>query len=566
MDRMISEDAMRIFAENEKHRHRRGDKPPRGLYTVDEWAAMVERGAGYTNRVVTFAPEKWRAAVSIDQQEYTRLFAAQFPEVHHVLLSVPGICCAGGAAAWPLLRHDSSTGDVDLFVYANEGLMYKAETVAVELRAAFGPGTNMTEALTPGLVTFYIWRERELSKIQLILRAFRDMDELLHGFDIGSCCVGFDGTTTFMTELAAFSLMHRVNIVFPMYRSISFEARLIKYFRRGVALAFPHLRDGALAEGTPLAMPHMTLTPRIVRGRFAVGTVATSNGSSSSDYDCDGSLGRWLRISSCHRIRFGATKKNLALVASGRSDFVVFGASLMYAAYAKSPPTLGEILPLRMVEHEVDRAIQRVATPKGVNVACLRSLFCMSDAQISAFAVAVAHAAGPVDATHALGPFRSALLEKYRLATERPIEWCILVDPQRQHTASKNPTPESNLAWYGEDAYSETQPAPSTSDSLVAVLGRLEAQNARVRDGDTDLCALCQCDVTRGSNDTITLKCGHTFHCGKERGRCRGLVAWAIMMKRTTCPLCRHDFNEEPKERAPSRTRATAVSIEVHWP
>ena len=103
MDRMISEDATRIFAENEKHRHRRGDKPPRGLYTVDEWAAMVERGAGYTNRVVTFAPEKWRAAVSIDQHEYTSLFASQFPEVHHVLLSVPGICCAGGAAAWPLL-------------------------------------------------------------------------------------------------------------------------------------------------------------------------------------------------------------------------------------------------------------------------------------------------------------------------------------------------------------------------------------------------------------------------------------------------------------------------------
>jgi hypothetical protein len=561
-------DPMRIFAENERHRHRRPDEEPRGLSTVDEWAKLVQSDPGYTNRVVTFAPDNWRTAILINQTEYTRLFSSRFPEVHSVLLSVPGVCVAGGAAAWPFLRHDSSTGDVDLFVYANDGisLMFKAEDVAWRLRAEFA-GASISEALTPGLVTFLIWRDGCFSKIQLILRDFCDMEELLHGFDIGSCCVGFDGKTTFMTELAMFSLMHRVNIVFPMYRSISFEARLIKYFHRGLALAFPHLRDGALVEGVPLVMPHMTLTPRFLRGRFAVGAVTTpSKAEPAGDYECDGSLSRWLRVSSRHRVRYGATRKNVAFVASGKSDFVVFAPSLTYAAYAASPPTLGDILPLRAVEQHVDGAIRRVVTPKGLlDVACLRQLFCMTDAQISAFAVAVARAVGPVDPNHALAPFRSALLEKHRLATERPIEWCIVVDPQRQHTVSRNPTPASNLEWYGEHAFSETQPAPSTDESLVAVLGRMEAQNSQGRWlCDTDLCALCQCDVTRGSKDTITLKCGHTFHCGKERGGCQGLVAWAITLKRTTCPMCRQDFNDSPCDN--NTRRPEASRLEVEWP
>ena len=567
-ERMDRTDPMLIFAENERRRHRRADEEPRGLSTVDEWAELVRSDPGYTNRVVTFAPDDWRTAVVIKQAEYTRLFSSRFPEVHSVLVSVPGVCVAGGAAAWPFLRHDSSTGDVDIFVYANDGLslMYKAEDVARALRAAFA-GASISEALTPGLVTFLIWRDGCFSKIQLILRDFCDMEQLLHGFDIGACCVGFDGNTTFMTELAMVSLMHRVNIVFPMYRSISFEARLIKYFHRGLALAFPHLREGALVAGTPLVMPRMTLTPRFVRGRFAVGAVATtSKAEPVSDYEYDGSLSRWLRVSSCHRVRYGATRKNIAFVASGKSDFVVFGPALMYAAYAASPPTLGDILPLYAVEKHIDGAIRRVVTHKGLlDVACLRKLFCMTDAQISAFAVAVARAVGPVDANHALAPFRSALLEKYRAATERAIEWCIVVDPQRQYTVSRNPTPESDLAWYGEHAFSETQPAASTDESLVAVLGRMHAQNAQWRPCDTDTCALCQCDVTRGSNDTITLKCGHTFHCGKERGGCQGLVAWAI--KRSTCPLCRRDFNNDgPVENLGTRRRPEAARLEVEWP
>ena len=558
----MSDDPMEIIDENEMHRHRCPMRGRTALYTVDEWATLFP--CGYRNRAATFAPERWPTATALKQDEYTCLFTLQFPEVHRLLLSVPGVCVAGGAAAWPFLKHDARTGDVDLFVYANDdrSLMCKADDVARKLRAEFSDA-SMSEALSPGLVTFLIWREGVFSKIQLILRAFSGMDELLYGFDVGSCCVGFDGATTFMTRLAMFSLMHRVNIVFPMYRSISYEARLKKYFDRGVALVLPHLVDGALVEGAALELPHLTLTPRLVRGRFAAGTVATSASGHVSDYDT--SMHEWLKMSSWNRIRRGVNQKNIALVASGKADFVVLGESLRYAEYAESPPTLAEILPPRVIESHIDRAIARAVTSLGlVNVACLRRLFGMTDAQLSTFAVAACDAvcrrAGRVDATHALGPFRRALLEKYRAATERAIEWCIVVDPQRQYTATRNPTPESNRAWYGDRAFSETQPADSTDASLVAIFGRLEAPFDAAY---ASVCALCQYEVA-SSADKITLKCGHTFHWEGDAGGCKGLFAWAVTLRRDTCPMCRRVFASGGAHGA-SGEPARAVRLEVDW-
>jgi hypothetical protein len=557
------DDPLKVVSDNEMHR-RRSPRRGRGLYTVDEWAALFPRG--YTNRVATFAPERWPTATALKQEQYTNLFSSEFPEVQRVLLSVPGVCVAGGAAAWPFLRHDSRDGDVDLFVYANDSrsLMLKADEVARKMRAEFADAT-MSEALAPGLITFLIWRrDGECSKVQLILRDYRDMDELLHGFDVGSCCVGFDGTTTFLTGLGMFSLLHRVNIVSPMYRSITYEPRLKKYFDRGVAMAFPHLRDGALVAGSTLALPHMKLHPRFVRGRLAVGTVTTGVSEKVSDYDC--SLRQWLRASSWHKIRVGITKKNIALIASGRSDFLVLGATLPYAAYAESPPTLEIVLPVRMFEQYIDGAVGAVVTKKGlVNVGCLRRLFGLSDAQLSAFTVAACDAlrsGAGVDASGALAPFRAALLDKYRAAAARTIEWCIVVDPQRQYTASRNPTPESDAAWYGDALFSETPPPVSLDESMCAVFGRLEARELPAV--GAEVCALCQYDVTR-SNNSVTLGCGHTFHFGKESG-CKGFLTWAITLKRTTCPMCRQVFSSFHSGRSSARAARELVRVEVDWP
>ena len=50
-------------------------------------------------------------------------------------------------------------------------------------------------------------------KFQIILRLYNTISEILHGFDLGSCAVGFDGTTVFLTTLGKFCYEHMCNIV-----------------------------------------------------------------------------------------------------------------------------------------------------------------------------------------------------------------------------------------------------------------------------------------------------------------------------------------------------------------
>ena len=564
----LPEDPLEVIAANEMHRRR--DRPlPCGLYTVDEWSTLFP--CCYTNRVPTFAPDRWHTSTPLTQAEYTRMFTREYPEVARILSSVRGLCVAGGAAVWPFLQHDSSAGDVDFFVLGAEyapSLMAKAEEFARALRTEFADA-SISEALTTGLVTFVVWRDGNCTKIQLILRAFRDTHELLYGFDIGSCCVGFDGETTHMTVLAMYALLHRVNIVHPMYRSISFEARLAKYFHRGIALALPFLRDGALVAGTTLALPHMTLRPRFVRGRFATGTVTTDDGN-ASDYEGSARQTRkWLMHPSSRQARIGVERRNIEQVASEGTDFVVFGAGLPLATYAAT--ALSTVLPLSVFERHIDRAIASVVTSKGVDVACLRRLLRLTDDEVSTFTVAACDAlcrrgARRIDASAALSRFRSALVVKYRAAESRPIEWCIVVDPQRQYTATRNPTPESDRAWYGEHAFSSTPPAASSDESIRAIFGRLEARQLPATGPNaTETCALCQCDVTPGDRNAVRLECGHTYHFAKEEeSGCKGLLTWVAMKRReATCPMCRQDLTSGAATRA--TTGRASVRLEVDW-
>lgn len=72
--------------------------------------------------------------------------------------------------------------------------------------------------------------------IQFVLRAYRSPSEVLLGFDVDSCCVGFDGTSCFASPRAWRALVTRVNAIDLSRRSPSYEARLCKYALRGFAI------------------------------------------------------------------------------------------------------------------------------------------------------------------------------------------------------------------------------------------------------------------------------------------------------------------------------------------
>lgn len=70
-------------------------------------------------------------------------------------------------------------------------------------------------------------------KFQIIHRLYKNIAEILYGFDISSCAAGFDGRDVYFTELAKFSFEYMCNVIDLTRRSTTYEPRLIKYLLRG---------------------------------------------------------------------------------------------------------------------------------------------------------------------------------------------------------------------------------------------------------------------------------------------------------------------------------------------
>ena len=83
-------------------------------------------------------------------------------------------------------------------------------------------------------------------KVQIIFRLYKTISEILHGFDLGSSAVGFDGKEVYMTTLGKFCHEHVCNIVDVSRKSPSYEARLEKYFDRGFNIVLPYLDKNLL--------------------------------------------------------------------------------------------------------------------------------------------------------------------------------------------------------------------------------------------------------------------------------------------------------------------------------
>jgi len=83
-------------------------------------------------------------------------------------------------------------------------------------------------------------------KYQLIFRLYSTKSEILHGFDIGSSAVGFDGSSVYLTTLSKFAYEYGCNIIDTTRRSTTYEKRLIKYFKRDFKIIMSHLNIGKL--------------------------------------------------------------------------------------------------------------------------------------------------------------------------------------------------------------------------------------------------------------------------------------------------------------------------------
>lgn len=69
--------------------------------------------------------------------------------------------------------------------------------------------------------------------VQIVLRLYKSVSEILSGFDVDCSCFAYDGSQVYGTPRAITAFMTQTNTIDLSRRSPSYESRLSKYARRG---------------------------------------------------------------------------------------------------------------------------------------------------------------------------------------------------------------------------------------------------------------------------------------------------------------------------------------------
>jgi hypothetical protein len=141
-----------------------------------------------------------------------------------------GLCLAGGAVSSMLFgaSSDQRPSDFDLFLVGHKSDDEARRSIkAVHLLCQ--QATELCIFRTKGCITF---RARNGKPVQVILRRYTTIAEVIHGFDLGASAFLWDGEHVWMTALGKLAANHGANVLNLQARRTSLEARLVKYYNR----------------------------------------------------------------------------------------------------------------------------------------------------------------------------------------------------------------------------------------------------------------------------------------------------------------------------------------------
>ncbi|KAJ4983396.1 hypothetical protein SVAN01_11131 [Stagonosporopsis vannaccii] len=129
--------------------------------------------------------------------------------------------------------------DVDLFLYdlTEEQAIEKIKQIEQRIRDSIL--TETTTIRTKNAIT--IASQYPTRHIQIVLRIYRSVSEILTGFDVDCSCAAFDGQQVYASPRAVAAYMTQINTVDLTRRSPSYENRLSKYSHRGFEVYWPML-------------------------------------------------------------------------------------------------------------------------------------------------------------------------------------------------------------------------------------------------------------------------------------------------------------------------------------
>lgn len=183
--------------------------------------------------------------------------------------------------------------------------------------------TNITVYSNGNTITLFV----DGIKIQIILRLYNTISEILHGFDLGSSSVGFNGSNVYFTTLSKFSFENMVNIVDHTRRSTTYENRLIKYFDSGFNIVLPNLDMDKLKTdyhkydlAEVCVLPYMIFSYSSINGNSIIhNKFHTQSGNDViTDYDFYGNLN-----SVDGKSKYMLLKYNITELIKGKNRFIV---------------------------------------------------------------------------------------------------------------------------------------------------------------------------------------------------------------------------------------------------
>ncbi|KAL4964077.1 ankyrin repeat protein [Aspergillus stella-maris] len=129
--------------------------------------------------------------------------------------------------------------DVDLFLYGltEEQAIEKIKQIERCIRDSIL--TEVSTIRTKNAIT--IVSQYPTRHVQIVLRRYKSIAEILTGFDVDCSCAAYDGKQVYLAPRAVGAYMTQVNQVDLTRRSPSYENRLSKYSHRGFEVFWPDL-------------------------------------------------------------------------------------------------------------------------------------------------------------------------------------------------------------------------------------------------------------------------------------------------------------------------------------
>ncbi|CAH0056898.1 unnamed protein product, partial [Clonostachys solani] len=128
------------------------------------------------------------------------------------------------------------SSDVDLFIWGLDEQAAVEKIAKIESCVRNCILAETTTIRTKNAIT--IVSQYPTRHIQIVLRLYKSVSEILTGFDVDCSCFAFDGTQVYATPRGITSFCLQTNTIDLSRRSPSYESRLAKYARRGFEIFY----------------------------------------------------------------------------------------------------------------------------------------------------------------------------------------------------------------------------------------------------------------------------------------------------------------------------------------